>query len=74
MADGQGRGLGKGGIRAKVSLDLDEISQFAPAHAICQRPWKIMAKWAHPQHLVTEDAPLDVSGAGARDSIKAVGS
>ena len=53
--------------------DLDEISRFAPAHAICQRPQEIMTKWAHPQHLVTEDAPLDVSGAGARDLIMAVG-
>ena len=53
--------------------DLDKISRFAPAHAICQRPWEIMTKWAHPQHLVTEDAPLDVSRAGVRDSIMAVG-
>ena len=72
MEDGRGRGSGEGGIRAKFG-DLDEISRFAPVHAICQRPREIMTKWAHPQHLVTEDAPLDVSRAGARDSITAVG-
>ena len=72
---------GEGGDRAREGLgprqgefgDLDEISRFAPAHAICQRPQEIMTKWAHPQHLVTEDAPLDVNGAGVRDSIMAVG-
>lgn len=68
-------GIGRGRDRGQGEFgDLDEISRFAPAHAIYQRPREIMTKWAHLQHLVTEDAPLDMSGAGARDSITVVGS
>ena len=33
-----------------------------------------MTKGVHLQHLATEGAPLDMSGAGVRDSAKAVGS
>ena len=67
MGDGRGKGSGEGG-------DVDEISRFAPVHAICQRQQEIMTKGAHLQHLATEGAPLDMSGAGVRDSTMAVGS
>ena len=50
--------------------DLDKIPQFAPVHAICQGPRETMKKGAHLQHLVTQDAPLDMS---ARDLTMAVG-
>ena len=75
MGDGQGKGSGKGGDWGQGEFgDLDEISRFAPVHTICQRQWEIMTKGAHLQHLETEGAPLDMSGAGVRDSTMAVGS
>ena len=45
MADGRGRGSGEGRDRGQGEFgDLDEISRFAPVHAICQRPQEIMTK------------------------------
>ena len=74
MADRRGRGLGEGRDWDQGEFgDLDEISRFAPVHAICQRPWEIMTKGAHLQHLATEGTPLDMSGAGVRYSTMPVG-
>ena len=72
MGDGRGKGSGRDRVQGEFG-DLDKISRFAPGHAICQRPREIMTKGAHLQHLVTQDAPLDMSGAGARDLTMAVG-
>ena len=57
MADGRGKGSGEGGDRGQGEFgDLDEISRFAPVHAICQRPQEIMTKWAHrDMHIEPQD-------------------
>ena len=67
---GKGRDQARGDQVQGEFGDLDKISRFAPVHAICQRPREIMTKGAHPQHLVTQDTPLDMS---ARDLTMAVG-
>ena len=64
-----------------MCLDLDD---FLPLYTIglssheCQRPQRRIAKETYLQHLETDmqqqDTPLDMSGAGAMDSMSAVGS
>ena len=65
---GRGRRAGEQGEFG----DLGKISRFAPVHAICQRPREMMTKGVHLQHRWPQGAPLNMSGAGARDSITAV--